>query len=1144
MASLSAESPNRPTTTSETTIDSSSPKSPLLPTLEPERHPDPPIQAEDSLDGATTSVVGAVGVVGVVGAVMTTQRSPTTRPPQKDEDPRPAPTRPPEPVDESPPTVLFQPEPKQASSPPTAPQPARESEGTRPQEQVGFVPYTPALHEQPTTDQNKPTDENPATNGEFAADGNPPTDENPATDGESAADGNPPTDKNPAADGESAADGNPPTDENPATDEKRASTSLPAPEPTDAPEELVTTTSSGGTSTEQPNTKISYTSAAILASTLPPTYHAAIPLDGMSSIQPGKKHLASAPSIPPANKTTETLAPPASPPAPPPAPPSLPPTEPALGQPKLPASDLPLPGWHQTPSPLQAPSTKKLASPICAPAVEATTVIAHQTLTSRIIPLLGFVVAMLMVIVCMRIVVHCTSTATIETPTEDATGMLGPSTGNRAYLSRSTGKTSIEDETSYVSKGPDGAWAGRVPTNRRGNDATPTGAGMGTETGGTGIDTSTSSRLPTERLSWTDRARPNAMGGTGGAITNETTGKTESTSNDNNTGGSGGSTPDTTETTTTDQTFAAAALDCANTSTSTGVMVIPTQPVVGQPFRLVAADLEANSPLALRLEGPHGPVNTRQVTRTGVPSTIIATARVMQPGEYRVAAGSGPTACQAFTVRASEGNHVPPSRSELVWPLERAWNPAEEALYSAWVRELFHIEPGQRLTYTRLDQVTSKVERNLLYNSLGWEEDTPEGTQSLYLRPDCADVPYFLRAYWSWKRRLPFAYRSCTRGSSKQPPTCRPPHGNTIRHGRSSQPGELGYVQKFMRRTLAWGVHTGNGRIPYQDSGSDFYPVSIRRSSLRPGTIYADPYGHILVVSEIIDGSDGQPGTLYAIDGQPDGTIGRKRFWEGTFLWSTEPAVGGIGFKQFRPVVYDGRKITQLSNEALGAGEYHFWTGYEELSRNDFYRKVEDVLNPGIRNPLTEQDLLFDALLTAVTDRAAAVSRGAKAIGPRTTVLMPKGHAVFESQGVWESYSTPGRDLRLLIAMDVVAEFPEKVRANPRAFGLVGDDVQATITQLKMRHQQLLKTPKYRFDYQRSDGSRWELSLADVFSRMPALETGYHPQDCPERRWGAPPGSNEEQTCRGQASARDRKRIESYRKWFQTRRLPARDAKG
>ena len=33
---------------------------------------------------------------------------------------------------------------------------------------------------------------------------------------------------------------------------------------------------------------------------------------------------------------------------------------------------------------------------------------------------------------------------------------------------------------------------------------------------------------------------------------------------------------------------------------------------------------------------------------------------------------------------------------------------------------------------------------------------------------------------------------------------------------------------------------------------------------------------------------------------------------------------------------------------------------------------------------------------------------------------MPDGPAIFETTGAWEDFATPSRDLRLLIAMDVV----------------------------------------------------------------------------------------------------------------------------
>ena len=40
-------------------------------------------------------------------------------------------------------------------------------------------------------------------------------------------------------------------------------------------------------------------------------------------------------------------------------------------------------------------------------------------------------------------------------------------------------------------------------------------------------------------------------------------------------------------------------------------------------------------------------------------------------------------------------------------------------------------------------------------------------------------------------------------------------------------------------------------------------------------------------------------------DAQPDGTIGRRRFWRGSFLFTPDTTDVGAGFKRFRPLVYD-----------------------------------------------------------------------------------------------------------------------------------------------------------------------------------------------------------------------------------------------
>ena len=57
--------------------------------------------------------------------------------------------------------------------------------------------------------------------------------------------------------------------------------------------------------------------------------------------------------------------------------------------------------------------------------------------------------------------------------------------------------------------------------------------------------------------------------------------------------------------------------------------------------------------------------------------------------------------------------------------------------------------------------------RNMLFDHLGLREDE----MNMIIRPDCADLPYFLRAYFAFKMGLPFGYSKCSRGGG-HPPKC------------------------------------------------------------------------------------------------------------------------------------------------------------------------------------------------------------------------------------------------------------------------------------------------------------------------------------------------------------------------------------
>lgn len=595
-------------------------------------------------------------------------------------------------------------------------------------------------------------------------------------------------------------------------------------------------------------------------------------------------------------------------------------------------------------------------------------------------------------------------------------------------------------------------------------------------------------------------------------------------------------------------------------ATHVGILVSPSTVVAGEPFVALAATLEDESPLAMRLQDPEGTALDAEIThRPGVPAAAIARLRAPSGGSsMKVVVGreGEGLACLTVKVHARASSRPRPARADAVWPVTRGWDAGEEALFSAWVRELFHAPRGDDLAWSALHEVTSDASRNLLHDHYGWSEDDPNPRTGLHLKPDCADAPYFLRAYFAWKRELPFGFRRCSRGSAGKAPRCgelRGVLGPPENPPDTSKPGELGAVQRYFRRTLAWGVHTGNGRTAFGDDDTDFYPLELTRRGLRPGTIYADPYGHIFVVVELMDAEGDEPGVLYAIDGQPDSSITRKRFWEGNFLWNADPALGGSGFKAFRPLVVEktdsGGRLVALGDAAIakrpGYGDAS--DAQSKLDAAAFYDHMDGLITPGVRDPVLAQREAIVALHEAAKVRVTSVNNGEENYAKSgATIPMPTGHAIFETTGAWENFSTPARDLRILIAIDVATGFADKVARNPEAWGAgTGDGALKKLREtLKAARDEMLADPALVIEYTRSDGSTWKLPIAELIERAAALEVAYNPNDCPEVRWGAPEGSKEAETCRRRAPTEQRRKMKAYREWFHDRRRPPRGDPG
>ena len=560
------------------------------------------------------------------------------------------------------------------------------------------------------------------------------------------------------------------------------------------------------------------------------------------------------------------------------------------------------------------------------------------------------------------------------------------------------------------------------------------------------------------------------------------------------------------------------------------IWVSPRAPVPGEPLRAMAVILE---PMLTELAAydPDGNlIPLEVVTRGGPPWRLSTSVHNPQAGVYRFEIlGNGSVAtCRHVTI-AEGGTRTTRAQARL------AWDQTTEAFYSAWIEQLFDAPPEEDLSLPSLGPLLRHPNRNFLHNYLGLGEDN-----ALEATPDCADLPYLLRAYFAWKLKLPFGFRTCSRGADAAPPRCT---GLTTNEALLKAPTPLLGFKRFVR-LLMDGVHSGNGRTALNDDETDFYPVELRRDALRPGTLYADPYGHTLIIVKWIPQTTERGGLLLAVDAQPDNSVSRKRFWEGTFLFRDDVKSAGPGFKAFRPLVRTDAlaPLRPLPNAALAADPRFVPYSAEqaELTPDDFYARMGKLINPNALDPIRAYEAVLDALLEQLETRVKAVNNGERYINTHrgTVIPMPGGAAIFETTGPWEDYSTPSRDLRLIIAMNVLQDLPRRVVRHPELFLLDGRSPEAVKAEVDAHHRHRIEARG--ITYARSDGSLEHLRVADILARRTAFEMAYNPNDCIEIRWGATPGTEEYATCRRHAPAAQRAKMEQYRVWFREVRRPSR----
>jgi len=642
------------------------------------------------------------------------------------------------------------------------------------------------------------------------------------------------------------------------------------------------------------------------------------------------------------------------------------------------------------------------------------------------------------------------------------------------------------------------------------------------------------------------------------------------------------------------QSPAQAASDTCGDAAELTVLPSPIAPWKGAPLRVMVVS-EKPVEGVLSLIAPDGSVAAKSSDRHGAsPYSWFAEVATPAAGTWHASLtrDRAPAGCSPMTrdiVVSAQKPEPLRTPSGSFWQVRNGWNSTNEALFSAWIEKLFDAPPDQDLSWKAWHEVLRDRSRNFLFNYLGRDEDSVKNG----LRPDCADFVYFLRAYFAYKMGLPFGYSNCSRGFAGKPPRCYqwfdiehpevtrpapPPEQEVAAVAPAAatppapKPGLLGLFSRSQPpadasadpaenppatppppkpkrpatfseylRDVGDVVHTGAVRVSANDDNTDFYTVPLTKQALRPGTVYADPYGHVLMLVHLVPEANGTPGVFLAVDAEPDGSITRKRFWRGNFLFVHEASLGSPGFKHFRPIMRDKNgPLRRLSNGEIGKNPNYgdFSLEQSQISAEDFYDRMDDVMSPEPLDPVRAMTDAITSLNEQVRTRVTSVENGRKYQEKQSgDTAMPDGASIFETTGAWEDYSTPARDFRLLIAIDVVRGFPDHVARRAERFAIPSGKSAAD---MKSELQGVLASElaSRKLSYTRSDGSQWTLSLKDVVDRAANFEMAYNPNDCVELRWGAPDNSPEASTCKRHAPQAQRAKMSDYRTWFRERHWP------
>ena len=555
---------------------------------------------------------------------------------------------------------------------------------------------------------------------------------------------------------------------------------------------------------------------------------------------------------------------------------------------------------------------------------------------------------------------------------------------------------------------------------------------------------------------------------------------------------------------------------------------------------------------------------------------LISFSSFAQAAPIAVAAtSSAPSICDTLTSRTEVFNgksytkynivdssftkcpQVKATTPNMIWKVKKAsWSLTDEKDYATFIRTLGYSKCNTT------DKCLAGAD-----NTLRSEEDMLFTHYS-----DCADFPYYLKAYFSYKKNLPF---SMVTGMIQAPFTekqqletdherarllaeqgqealdkynARVGDERYSRNGnfptaKTSVPSSSGTIRDFSNfgPRIMDQISSGTLRMLNGVGGtveSDYYSPQVTRESIKIGTVLYNVSGHVATVYDIT--ADGR--VLY-IDAHPDNSISRGVFNPD---FQVVRAVYGGNFKNFRPIqvlnpVYDAEgtivkgQVVAASDEQIADFSLEQYSGSGPSSSGSPVFKLNIVDNRGVDfydwvkfrlsggkfrlDPLNEMKNEMTVLCGMAQDRIAAIqvaSDNKIHLKPHPAQL-PQN--IFGADSEWEAYSSPGRDLRLkqkiLSIPELAKTWMKRYLERDPLLLYAGANLKADLISTYNSQVGLCKVT-----YQNSIGQNMSIPLDTLISRIAKIS--YDPYDCIELRWGAD-NQAERSTC-----TNDQEKMEWY----------------